>query len=248
MGPLLFNAFINDTFYFIVQCILYNYADDNTLSFIHKDFTIRKSVLEQESNNLVIWFFNNFMNANPDKFQVIFVGKNAHDSIEPFLIGQANIKCEENVTLLGINIDFRLRFDNYVSYICKKASKQLAVLKGLGNFLTKQGKLVIYNSFIASCSAASTNKLERIQERVLRFISNDYTSSLSTLISDSVKIKASVYDFRDQKKAEVPRVNSTRYGLRSFTCRSEVTRVWNSLPNEVRLAETNQQFRRLMRA
>ena len=35
LGPLLFNPFINDIFYFIVQCILYNYADDITLSFIH---------------------------------------------------------------------------------------------------------------------------------------------------------------------------------------------------------------------
>ena len=65
-------------------------------------------------------------------------------------------------------------------------------------------------------------------------------------ISDLVKIKTSVYDFRDQKKEDVPRVNSTRYGLRSF--RSEAARVWNSLPNEVRLAESYPQFRRLIRA
>ena len=90
------------------------------------------------------------MKANPDKFQAICVGKKAHDNIESFQIGQTNIKCEENVTLLGINIDFMLKFDDYISEICKKASKQLAVLKRLGSFLTKQGKLVIYNSFIAS--------------------------------------------------------------------------------------------------
>ena len=194
-----------------------------------------------------------------------------------------------NILQLKLQSGIMLKFDNHVAEICKKASKQLAVLKRLGSFLTKQGKLVIYNSFIASnfsycplawhfCSASSKNKLERIQERALRFISNDYTSSLSTLltttntqplhirrlkqmacevfkivnnmspgyINDLVKIKTSVYDFRDQKKADVPRVNSTRYGLRSF--RSEAARVWNSLPNEVRLAESYPQFRRLIRA
>ena len=31
--PLLFNVFINDIFYFIKHCDLYNYADHNTLSF-----------------------------------------------------------------------------------------------------------------------------------------------------------------------------------------------------------------------
>ena len=89
-----------------------------------------------------------------------------------------------------------LKFDAHVSEICKKASKQLAVLKRLGGFLTKQGKLVIYNSFIASnfcycplawhfCSASSTNKLEKVQERALRFINNDHTSSLNDLLKST---------------------------------------------------------------
>jgi hypothetical protein len=33
MGPLLFNIFINDIFYFIEHETLYNYADDNTFSY-----------------------------------------------------------------------------------------------------------------------------------------------------------------------------------------------------------------------
>ena len=63
--------FINDIFYFIVQSILYNYADDNTLSFIHKDLLHLKSVLEQESQILISWFDQNLMKANPDKFQAM---------------------------------------------------------------------------------------------------------------------------------------------------------------------------------
>ena len=287
LGPLLFNVFINDIFDFIVQSILYNYADDNTLSFIHKDLLHLKSVLEQESQILISWFDQNLMKANPDKFQAICIGKKTHDNIESFQIGQTNIKCDDSVTLLGINIDYMLKFDAHVSEICKKASKQLAVLKRLGGFLTKQGKLVIYNSFIASnfsycplawhfCSAASTNKLEKVQERALRFINNDHTSSLNDLlkstktqplhvrrikqmacevfkiinkmspeyINDLVEIKTSTYNFRAEKQAEVPRVNTTRYGLRSF--RSEAARVWNSLPNEMRVAESYPQFRRLV--
>ena len=170
----------------------------------------------------------------------------------------------------------------------KKASQQLAVLKRLGRFLTKQGKLVIYNSFIASnfsycplawhfCSVSSTNKLEKVQERALRFVNNDYSSSIGDLlkstntqplhvrrlkqmasevfkivnklspeyINDLVKIKPSTYNFRTEKQTEIPSVNTTRYGLRSF--RSEAARVWNSLPNELRVAESYPQFRRLTR-
>ena len=90
------------------------------------------------------------MKANPEKFQAICVGKKCRDTIKSFRIGDTDIPCEDNVTLLGINIDFMMKFDDHVTDICKKASKQLAVLKRLGRFLTKQGKLVIYNYFIAS--------------------------------------------------------------------------------------------------
>ena len=146
-----------------------------------------------------------------------------------------------------------LKMDKHISEICQKASKQLAVLKRLGRFLTKQGILTIYNSFIVSnfnncplawhfCSAASTNEIERIQERALRFIYNDFTLPLKTLLVNSHTIplhvqrmqkmasevfkivnkvspeyiqnmKVSSYNFRNENTAEVPRVKTTKYGI-----------------------------------
>ena len=113
-----------------------------------------------------------------DKFQSICIGKNIHENIDSFQVGQTNIKCDDKVTLLGINLDYILKFDTHVSDIGEKASQQLAVFKRLGRFLTKQGKLIIYISFIASnisycprawhfCSVSSTNKHEKVQDRAL---------------------------------------------------------------------------------
>jgi hypothetical protein len=48
MRPLLFNVFSNDIFYFVKKGTLYNYADDNTLSYGHPDFNVLTSVLESE--------------------------------------------------------------------------------------------------------------------------------------------------------------------------------------------------------
>ena len=76
LGPLLFNVFINDIFFFIHKCTLYNYADDNTLSFHTPNFEDLIHTLEQESNILIDWFHFNKMQANPDRFQAIAVGKN----------------------------------------------------------------------------------------------------------------------------------------------------------------------------
>ena len=82
----MFNVFINDIFYFIQDSTLYNYADDNTLSYTHSDCTVLKSVLERDSEKLIEWFSFNNMKANPDKFQAICLGKKANDSILPVLI------------------------------------------------------------------------------------------------------------------------------------------------------------------
>ena len=45
LEPLLFNVFINDIFLFVKNGSLYNYADDNTLSFCSPDFDLLISTL-----------------------------------------------------------------------------------------------------------------------------------------------------------------------------------------------------------
>ena len=56
-GPQLFKIFINDIFYFVKQTVIYNYADDNTLSFIHNNLVVLKKVSEKESCILIDFFF-----------------------------------------------------------------------------------------------------------------------------------------------------------------------------------------------
>jgi hypothetical protein len=46
------------------------------------------------------------------------------------------IDCEKEVKLLGVTIDCQLKFNTHISNICKKASRQLNVLKRIGKHLT----------------------------------------------------------------------------------------------------------------
>ena len=148
------------------------------MSFIYKSLTILKEILQGESILLIQWFTENFMKANPDKFQAICVGQKNHDAISSFLLNDTVISFGDNVTLLGVNIDFIWNFNDHISETWKKASQQLAVLKRIGRFLTKQGKLTIFKSFIMSnfnycpltwhlCSQSSTHKMEKILEMAI---------------------------------------------------------------------------------
>ena len=108
---------------------VYNYADDTTISHFHCDLNILTEILIEECTLLIQRFGENSMKASPDKFQAICIGKKTQDAIEQFQIGSTLIKCENTVTLLGVNIDFNLNFNDHVSEICRKAAKQLAVLE-----------------------------------------------------------------------------------------------------------------------
>ena len=60
---------MNDIFYFVRECDLYGYADDNTLSKAAKDEASLKRALERDTANTLSWFTENYMSANPDKFE-----------------------------------------------------------------------------------------------------------------------------------------------------------------------------------
>ena len=153
-------------------------------------------VLEKESLNLIRWFSHNQMKANPDQFQAIAIGSNISNESISFNLDGNKIDCEKEVKLLGVTIDYQLKFNTHISNICIKASRQLNVLKRIGKHLTKLGRLTIYFSFIMSnfnyfpivwhfYGETNARKIEKFQERVLRFIYEDYSSSYEDLLNKS---------------------------------------------------------------
>ena len=88
LGPILFNFYINDLFFFIKQATMYNYADDNTLAYFSRSLPDLVKVLEKEAGNALFWLEQNEMIANPDKFHALFVKK-------------------DQTNTLGINLDFQ---------------------------------------------------------------------------------------------------------------------------------------------
>ena len=192
----LFKIFINDIFYFIQESSLYNYADDNTLSYEGHNLDQLITILEKDSLTLIDWFTENQMKANPDKFQAIAIEKKTKNENISFNLNGNMIKCEDEVKLLGVTIDFELNFNTHIANICKKASRQLNILKRIGKYLTKLGRLTIYYSFIFSnfnycpvtwhfCSEQNTNKMEKIQFRALKFIYDDTESTYEELLTNS---------------------------------------------------------------
>ena len=172
LGPILFNIFRNDIFYFINSSDLHNFADDNTISATASSVEDLVTDLERKGCTALDWLDTNKVIANPEKFKAIILQKTKSAEVLDVKIqirGQEVAQTQE-LRLLGIKIDNELEFNKYISKICKSAADQLNALYRLGQYLNLQQSEVLVKSFIQAnfnycpmvwhfCSCKNTAKI-----------------------------------------------------------------------------------------
>ena len=89
--------------------------------------------LEQQSNIALKWFEDNNMKMNASKCH-LFASLNNHEHMWA-KIGDDQIWKSRTIKLLGVTIDNGLKFDEYISNVCKKAQRKLAVLTRIEKYL-----------------------------------------------------------------------------------------------------------------
>ena len=67
--------------------------------------------------NVYEWFVYNSMKANPDKFQFLILGNTGSRTLK---IGDITMTSASSVTLLGINIDSKLKYKEHINDIVEK--------------------------------------------------------------------------------------------------------------------------------
>ena len=289
LGPFLFNVFINDIFYWLKEGSLYNYADDNTLCDTGKTTDEVKVRLEISSSKAITWFHNNSMLANPDKFQAIFLTPGRQNTEVGLEFEGVKITSEEHVKLLGVEIDNKLNFNFHIANLCRKSATQLNVLRRLSEYLDIPARLAIFRSFIMTnfnfcpvvwhfCGSTNTLKLEKIQERGLRFVYQDYESEyeilctkagLTNLHLDRIrKIALEVYKslnkLSPQYLHDLFQVKEQAVHLRKYkpvtvpkvrtttfglqSIRFEGANIWKALPNETKKLTSLKEFSTQLKA
>ena len=190
LGPLLFNIFICDMFYFMADFELANYADDSTPFSAKQDSNSVIEELEISSSILFTWLRNNYMKANTDKSHLLLsVDNNLTVKIDGNII-----ESEDEQVLLGVTIDSNLSFNKHVNNLCKKASAKLNALARISNYMDLPKRRIIMKSFITSqfsyCpliwmfhSRALNGKINAIHERALRITYKDNSSTFQELLS-----------------------------------------------------------------
>ena len=181
------------------------------------------------------------------------------------------------VEMLGVILDEKLKFDQHVAKVCRKVTQNIAVLRRIRNMLPFELRKAIYNSFIIPhynycaetwhfCSKSSLNKLEKVNERAIRFVFKDKNTPYCDLLKQLGRATlaeeraheilgtifrilhgscpVSIRDLIQRRIYQRRKVNTTKYGLKS--CRYYGPKLWNSLPDSVKSLTTYAAFRKAL--
>ena len=185
-GPLLFNIFLNDIFYFVNEKDICNYADDNTLSVADIDINNIINGLETNISILNTWFLNNSQKLDGGKRQFLIIesAKSVRNKNASVKVGNIKVEEKQNGKLLAITIDNNNCMVEHIKKICKQASNKLNALARISPALSENKRKVLMNSFVTSqfsycpiiwmyCQRQSNNLINRIHERALRITYKD---------------------------------------------------------------------------
>ena len=191
-GPKWFNIYLNDLFYVFDNTEVCNIADDTTPFACSKDIRTLITNLESDAGSAVIWYDANYMKLNLIKCHFII----SSNSAEHFWIkvGDQIIWESKQEKLLGVIVDKKLKFDKHIESLCKKASAKVTALARLIKIVPMEKKKILMNAFEESqfsycplvwmfCWTKEHNdRINHIQERGLRIVYEDYTSSFENLL------------------------------------------------------------------
>ena len=208
---------------------MHNYADDTAITCSDMNYNTAHTKLLDGSEVMIHWFENNNLKANPKKFQLIgFDGTNKQRSLA---IHGADLQSSFSVKLLGVQIDQSLLFTKHISQLCIKTGQKINVLSRLCHSLTSDAKLLLMQAFNLShfnfcsiiwhyCSIHDLRKIEKLQYKALKYVSNDFTSSYAErsplmFIERQTCILIELYQISPSYLHDTFKIKELHYGLRN---------------------------------
>ena len=181
---------MNDLPAFVQEANITMYVDDTSL---HKAFRTSHEFKEEiipAFSEVCKWLRNNKRSLNTVKTEFMIIGTlprlNQLDSSPestPYAIvvdGQ-EVKRVKLVKYLGLMVDDKLVWDQYIDYICSKIIRGISILKRIRHFITRDSLLLLYHTLIepyfryhsivwGQCGETLKDKLQTLQNKTAQTI------------------------------------------------------------------------------
>ena len=195
LGPLLFLLYINDLPENI-QSQVRLFADD-TAVYLTVSNLQDSQVLQSDLESLQRWERTWDMEFNPNKCQVLHITRSKKPVMSGYFMHNQKLESVDAAKYLGVSISKDLSWNTYISNITTSANRTSGFVKR--NVLTKNKdiKTMAYNSLVrpqleyasavwSPYTKENKSKIEKVQRRAARWVSNDYStySSVTDMLSN----------------------------------------------------------------
>ena len=194
MGPLLFSIYIND-----LPSIFENnesslYADDTNLLTSDEILSNAQQKLNKNLKTLGNWLHLNKLSANLVKTEYMIIAS-AHKlksvNYRPLImLNKQPIKCVHRTGYIGLVIDKKLSWEEYIKSLRKKISSAVTAIRHI-NYLPQNTLITLYYSLVKSrlrycstvwgnCNNSLKANLQRIQNRAAQIITHTKYGSVDS--------------------------------------------------------------------
>ena len=187
LGPVLFLLYINDLSNSVCQANINIYADDVVVYSSHSDILQLQIHMQRVMDSVHCWYKLNKLALSTEKCSTMVIKSNPNETYENFLIklGDTTLTQVQSVKYLGVVIDHKLKWNEHLSNITKKANFNNARLRKTINILPQTLRLQYFQSTalpIIDYSATVwgpfskkvSMRVERIEHMYARTISGNY--------------------------------------------------------------------------
>lgn len=148
LGPLFFLLFINDLPNYLRSFKSFLFADDTSLFLENNNLHLLLEDFNKSVKYLIDWCAYNRLDINWDKTEIMIVTKKRNINIpSSIMINNIKINVVDKFKLLGIIIDNKLNFQDYLYELKMKINKRLYSIKRLF-YLPKEVKTQFFKTFI----------------------------------------------------------------------------------------------------
>ena len=203
LGPLLFLIYVNDLSNSLNKSKSILFADDTTIYIANSCTKILFQDTNEDIASLKTWFDANKLLLNSQKTKyVLFRSKNMRfDDELAISIGNDIIVRSSFTTFLGMNMDELLNWDVHVSYVKKKISSALYILRSVKHVLSCSNLRLLYNALVephlmygillwSNTSCKNINLIAKTQKKAIRIINKaKYNEPSSNLFKVSKVVK-----------------------------------------------------------
>ena len=183
LGPLLV-IFVNDLPSVVEECTVNLYADDTALYSVHSDPGELSRRVQEDLQRVAEWITRNGLRMNVNKTQLVVLNRKGKQSIADSVqvsVDDSMLQKQDCVKYLGVSIDKDLSWKTHIEQIRAQCMAKLAAIRRAGSYLPCHVRKFLYQSFVLphldycsvvwnSCSTTLSDRVERVQNYVLRII------------------------------------------------------------------------------